>query len=534
MPPEYASCIQEWTRLHPGWDIRRWDESNSPLELPYLRNAREHGKWANMSNLVRFHALEQEGGIYLDTDMKVIRPLDPLLDNACFLGFEEGQEGDPDFWVNNAIVGAEPHHPFIRQCRDTLLARFDGLESANLSAPQLVTSLLKEQYGLSRYGYQVLQGITLYPVGWFYPVHYKEAVRLQELDHHIRPETLAVHLWGRSWLSTQDLIRMLDQLQHEFNGLEARYSAFRADLDQALQGLAGTLAIHPEEPVPAQQARTPREAIEGILTLIRGAMDRSNHHFEYLAGQVRYLQAHSRLAHRLQQEQSAGVRRELDEAVEALSARMDRFLAREAACQENLARLSGQIAGLQRDNAVLQAELAQAREGIRQRQKAFDQQEAQLLSRIDLLSGDRMFLQGEIRSRDARLEESKTQFRKLLAQFNALGAEKLQLAARQEQQDRTLKHREEELAARHTENGKLASRLAAAERDREELAARLGGLQQEYAAYRQQQDLNNAELVRLLQERKAAIEQSIQWYKKTYADRRLIGIIKDRLIRGFK
>src|SRR5690349_18123211 len=143
IPEDYKKIITEWEVLHPGWTIKRWDESNTPMSLPYIKKAREHNNWANISNYARLYALGREGGIYLDTDMKVLKPLDELLSNDCFLGFESGNDGSNDFWVNNAIMGATAGHPFVSECEQCILEQFDGTEQANLSSPQLVTAVLK-------------------------------------------------------------------------------------------------------------------------------------------------------------------------------------------------------------------------------------------------------------------------------------------------------------------------------------------------------------------------------------------------------
>jgi hypothetical protein len=236
MPESYKSFIAEWERLHPDWTIKRWDESNSPMSLPYIKTAIEHNNWANISNYVRFYALRQEGGIYLDTDMKVLQPMDMLLENNCFLGFESGNAGSGEFWVNNAIMGAVAGHPFIVECEQYLLEQFDGTEQANLSSPQLVTALLKTRHGLKDYGRQQLGDIMLYEKEVFYPIPIDKAYLLKEVNTY-PVETIAVHMWGRTWFTNEMLIDEMDNLRRYTHELKDYIEIIKDDLKQSQEGL---------------------------------------------------------------------------------------------------------------------------------------------------------------------------------------------------------------------------------------------------------------------------------------------------------
>lgn len=213
IPEVYQSYIEEWVKLHPDWELIKWDETNSPMDLAYMKTAQAAGKWANMSNLIRFYAVLKSGGVYLDTDVKVIKPLDPLLNNESFFGFESGNNNSTEFWVNNAVFGAVENQDFIQKCYTHILEHFDGLENANASAPQMVTDLLKKEKQLTTYGLQQLKDVQLYPVDFFYPIDYNDSFKLSDYKKHITPNTFAVHMWGRSWMSKEMLLGFIDDLQ---------------------------------------------------------------------------------------------------------------------------------------------------------------------------------------------------------------------------------------------------------------------------------------------------------------------------------
>mgnify|MGYP003594590063 CR=1 FL=1 len=210
LPKNYSKFIEEWKELNPEYEIMRWDESNCPMDSFYMQNAYKHQNWANMSNLMRLMALANYGGIYLDTDMKVLKPLDSLLEHECFLGFEEDGSNGSMLVVNNAILGAVKGHFLLQQLIDTLLNKFSGVEEAHLSSPRLVTEVLQEHYGLKDYGFQKLQDITLYPIETFYPIKYYESYRLKSLNLADYPDAYTIHFWGRSWWTHETMINVID------------------------------------------------------------------------------------------------------------------------------------------------------------------------------------------------------------------------------------------------------------------------------------------------------------------------------------
>lgn len=214
IPDEYLANIEEWKAMLPDWEIKEWSESNFIDTTGYFTKAILNGNWANASNYSRLKVIEEYGGIYLDTDVKLIKSPDHLLQYRCFLGFEEGGAESRLFWVNNAVFGAERQHPFLHRCINELLTAFDGSEPANESSPKLVTAVLKKYYGLEKYGTQLLaDGIRLFSSEYFYPIPWYLAKNSKEFERFVFPDTVTVHLWGRSWYSREMMLDMIDELQ---------------------------------------------------------------------------------------------------------------------------------------------------------------------------------------------------------------------------------------------------------------------------------------------------------------------------------
>ncbi len=194
IPDDYQGYIDGWKKLMPDYEIVLWNEANSPMHLPYLQAALKYKKWANLSNFVRIYALYHQGGIYMDTDMEVLKPLEEFRQYGSFLGLELGEKNDKDIIVNNAIFGAEKGHPFIERCMDFYLQHFDGRDSALDSSPYLVTRLLKEA-GMHKYGRQNVGGVELFPKEYFYPYHITEKFT----PECVKENTYTIHHWGYSW-----------------------------------------------------------------------------------------------------------------------------------------------------------------------------------------------------------------------------------------------------------------------------------------------------------------------------------------------
>src|SRR5690242_9132250 len=167
VPNLALKCIDSWKKYFPGWEIRLWNEENSPMEPEYMQTAYANKKWSNMTNFIRLHALKNYGGIYLDTDVEVIKPFDFLQTYSCFVGFENDKTGE-EMSINNAVVGSVKDHPFVGVSYDRLLTDFDGKEESYLSGPGLTTTILKEK-GLKDNGEQNIDGVHIFSREKFHP-----------------------------------------------------------------------------------------------------------------------------------------------------------------------------------------------------------------------------------------------------------------------------------------------------------------------------------------------------------------------------
>lgn len=195
MPEDHQRYIEGWRRVMPDWQVMAWTDAQIDWSKRYLQQAYATRGWNRISNYMRMHALHAHGGFYLDTDVEVLRRLDPLRGERAVLGFQETRPGPS--WVNGAVFGAEPGHPFVGRLLHALAEEMPGWRRmGDGHGPGLITRLLREE-GLAHYTGrpQAVAGVTLMPVDRFYPFHWTESFS----PACITPDTYAVHHWEGGW-----------------------------------------------------------------------------------------------------------------------------------------------------------------------------------------------------------------------------------------------------------------------------------------------------------------------------------------------
>jgi hypothetical protein len=197
LPPKQRSYIESWKATNPNFELIEWNDNNIDYRVPLVAGAYRRKQWATVSDVVRLMAVYRHGGIYLDTDFRLFRPLDPLLPHECFYSFQVPQRCAD--WVANGVFGAVPNHWFIGQALSVLLGIRPNLfrfERPTKYGPKLITKLLIS-HGLDRYcpeGVSV-QGIYLCPTQFFFPFHWTESFT----ESCIRNDTIGAHFWEKSW-----------------------------------------------------------------------------------------------------------------------------------------------------------------------------------------------------------------------------------------------------------------------------------------------------------------------------------------------
>ena len=90
LPPLAKKCIASWRKFLPDYEIKEWNEENFDINsVPYTAQAYKHKKFAFVSDYARFKILYEYGGIYFDTDVEIVKPIDDILETGAFFGLEQ-------------------------------------------------------------------------------------------------------------------------------------------------------------------------------------------------------------------------------------------------------------------------------------------------------------------------------------------------------------------------------------------------------------------------------------------------------------
>lgn len=198
-------CFDSWKKYLADYKIMRWDENTYNMEKApkFVKDAYMAKKWAFASDYIRLWALDKYGGVYLDTDTEVRKPLNPFLNNIFFIGtqvfpIDINKKVKKNITnLSMGVIGTVPGHPYLSDCMHVI-------ESSNLIKPDGTFDTKVTNYTMSdilqkKYGFTVedkeqhlKNGIIVYPSSVF-------ADRLSPMDS---PNAYTFH-WGEmSWFQS--------------------------------------------------------------------------------------------------------------------------------------------------------------------------------------------------------------------------------------------------------------------------------------------------------------------------------------------
>ena len=201
LPPLAVKCIESWKKYFPDYEIKEWNEENFNVNIiPYTKEAYEMKKYAFVSDYARFWILYHYGGLYFDTDVEVIRPMDDIIDKGPFMGCEKNidNNGETILAVAPGLgLGANPGlglYSELLQLYSTLHF-IEGNGVLNLKTVVEYTTELLCYCGLKNCATaQKIAGILIYPREYFNPKDYATGKIV------ITKNTRSIHHFAASWL----------------------------------------------------------------------------------------------------------------------------------------------------------------------------------------------------------------------------------------------------------------------------------------------------------------------------------------------
>lgn len=207
LPPLAVKCIESWKKFLPDYEIKEWNEDNFDVNsIPYTREAYEARKYAFVSDYARFYILYHHGGLYFDTDVEVIQPMDDIIGRGAFMGCASEAYGDDAFRLAVAPglgLGCNQRQGLYTE----ILELYSKLNFIDLNGSYNMTTVVDYTTEiLCKHGLRVtnevqeIEEIFIYPKDYFCPI-----------DEHtnllnITPNTRSIHHYAASWHSSKHKI----------------------------------------------------------------------------------------------------------------------------------------------------------------------------------------------------------------------------------------------------------------------------------------------------------------------------------------
>lgn len=201
LPPLALKCIASWKKFLPDYEIKEWNEENFDVNIiPYTAEAYQAKKYAFVSDYARFWILYHYGGLYFDTDVEVIRPLDDIIERGPFMGCEtDAQPGATAIGVAPGLgLGVNPGLGLYKQLLDYYEPlHFDPVH-ITITIVDHTTHVLRTMGMKEICDIQQVGGVYIYPSEYFNPTNI--------ITHrlHITANTRTIHWYAATWVDKKD------------------------------------------------------------------------------------------------------------------------------------------------------------------------------------------------------------------------------------------------------------------------------------------------------------------------------------------
>lgn len=220
LPESAKKCIDSWRKYLPDYEIIEWNEDNFDVDsIPYTAQAYEAKKYAFVSDYARFKILYEYGGLYFDTDVEVICPMDDIIARGPFMGFEVNPNPNRPYGAvaPGLGIGAEKEMRLYKSILDYYselsFIQADGSYNMTDAVVNITTRELVRQGLQDISGIQTVGSITIYPADYFNP--FDDATGRLNKTHNTR----TIHWFTKTWLNISPLRQRVSRLAHRFFGV---------------------------------------------------------------------------------------------------------------------------------------------------------------------------------------------------------------------------------------------------------------------------------------------------------------------------
>lgn len=206
LPQDAIKCIESWKKLLPDYHIKEWNEQNFDIsQMKYTEQAYRAKKYAFVTDYVRLYALYTDGGIYMDTDVEVLKPFDRFLHHTAFSGFES------DGNVPTGMMAAEKGSQWAKELLDDYNSREfirpDGSLDMTTNTTVITNYMVNKGLILNNKYQDFPSLVTMYPSEFFCPKDHGTG------QIHLTDNSYCIHHFAGSWLSHKSVSYRLHKIK---------------------------------------------------------------------------------------------------------------------------------------------------------------------------------------------------------------------------------------------------------------------------------------------------------------------------------
>ena len=203
-PELVLKCINSWEKYLTDYEIVEWNETNFDINSNrFVKEAYSAKKWAFVSDYVRLWALYNDGGIYLDSDVEVVKPLDNFLSYPAFGGFSSAYEINDNVEIPSAVMGAEKGNPWINflleYYTDRSFILSDGSYDMKTNAEIMTNMSLDLFIPNNKQQTMKMGNVELFPMDYFEPINIVNGIDIFSDNTH------CIHWHNCSWCRDNSL-----------------------------------------------------------------------------------------------------------------------------------------------------------------------------------------------------------------------------------------------------------------------------------------------------------------------------------------
>ena len=205
LPSLAIKCIKSWKKFCPDYEIIEWNESNFDIDSnEYIKEAYALKKYAFVSDYARFKILYEYGGVYFDTDVELIKPIDEIISKGPFMGCEVSLNNCKDVAVAPGLGMASNKNSFIVE---ELLKGYRERHFIIDGEMDLTTIVKYTTDVLKKHGLAPSNNIQKIGDFYIYPKDYFNPINMSTGEISITDNTISIHHYAASWESKTNIIR---------------------------------------------------------------------------------------------------------------------------------------------------------------------------------------------------------------------------------------------------------------------------------------------------------------------------------------